>query len=117
LSNPLELRPALFFGAILILVILLGKAAIQFFGDAGLYLLAAVSGIADVDPINLTLSRMSIADLSLNVAVLGIVIAASTNTLLKAVLAVFIGGPALGVRVLVPLLIAAAAGLATVTVF
>jgi len=113
LSNPLELKPALFFGAILILVILLGKAAIHFFGDAGLYLLAAVSGIADVDPINLTLSRMSISDLSLNVAVLGIVIAASTNTLLKAALAVFVGSPALGMRVLVPLLIAGIAGLAT----
>lgn len=56
LINPLELKPALFFGALLVLVILLGKAAIHYFGEAGLYLLAAVSGIADVDPINLTLS-------------------------------------------------------------
>ena len=96
------------------LVVLLGKAAIHFFGETGLYLLAAVSGITDVDPINLTLSRMSIAELSLDVAVLGIVIASSSNTLVKAVLAVFVGGPALGVRVLVPLLLAAVAGLTTV---
>ena len=114
LINPLELKPALFFGALLVLVVLLGKAAIHFFGETGLYLLAAVSGITDVDPINLTLSRMSIAELSLDVAVLGIVIASSSNTLVKAVLAVFVGGPALGVRVLVPLLLAAVAGLTTV---
>ena len=114
LINPLELKPALFFGALLVLVILLGKAAIHFFGDAGLYLLAAVSGIADVDPINLTLSRMSIAELSLDVTVLAIVIASSSNTLVKALLAVFVGGLSLVIRVLVPLLVAAGAGLTTV---
>jgi len=114
LINPLELKPALFFGALLVLVILLGKAAIHYFGEAGLYLLAAVSGIADVDPINLTLSRMSIAELSLDVAVLSIVIASSTNTLVKAMLAISIGGLGLGIRVFVPLLVAAGAGLAAV---
>ena len=113
LINPLELKPALFFGGLLVLVLLLGKAAIHYFGETGLYLLAALSGIADVDPINLTLSRMSIADLSLDIAVMGIVIASSTNTLAKGVLAVFIGGIGLGVRVLVPLLAAVGAGLAT----
>gem|GEM_PF-3127830 len=101
------------FGALLVLVLLLGKSAIHYFGETGLYLLAFVSGIADVDPINLTLSRMSITELPLEVAVLGIVIAASTNTLVKAVLAVFVGGFGLGVRVIVPLLIAVGAGLLT----
>jgi len=111
LINPLELKPALFFGALLVLIILLGKAAIHFFGETGLYLLAAVSGIADVDPINLMLSRMSIVDLPLDVAVLGIVIAASSNTLVKAMFAIFIGGVSFGMRVLLPLLTAVVAGL------
>lgn len=113
LINPLELKPALFFGALLVVVILLGKAATNFFGEAGLYLLAALSGIADVDAINLTLSRMSVAELSPDVVVLGIVIAACSNTLLKAMLAVFVGGSALGMRVLLPLLLAVGAGLTT----
>jgi len=56
---------------------------------------------------------MSITELSPDVVVLSIVIASSSNTLLKTMLAVFVGGPALGMRVLVPLLIAAVAGLAT----
>ncbi len=114
LSNPLELKPALFFGALLVFVVLLGKAAIHFFGETGLYLLAAASGIADIDPINLTLSRMSNADLSLDVATLGIVIAASSNTLLKAVLAMFVAGPRLGMMLFVPLLVTISAGLTTV---
>ena len=114
LINPLELKPALFFAALLVLVLLLGKATVHYFGEAGLYLLAAVSGIADVDPINLTISRLSIADLSLDVAVLAIVIASSTNTLVKAVLAVFVGGSGLAIRVVVPLLATTGAGLATV---
>lgn len=113
LINPLELKSALFFGALLVLVILLSKAAIDYFGEAGIYLMAMISGIADVDPINLALSRMSTSDLSVNLAALGIVIAASSNTLVKALLASFIGGPGLGMRVLLPLLAASTVGLTT----
>ncbi len=111
--NPLELKPALIFGVLLVLVILLSEAARHYFGETGLYLLTLISGVADVDAINLTLSRMSVTELPLNVAVLGIVIASASNTLVKAGLAVFIGGTNLGVRVFLPLLLTASAGLAT----
>ena len=114
LNNPLELKSALYFGALLVLIILLGKVAIHFFGEAGIYLLAAVSGIADVDAINLALSRMSIADLSIDIVVVAIVIASSTNTLVKAFLAVFIGGSSMAIRVLLPLMSVGIAGLTTV---
>lgn len=112
LINPLELKSALFFGALLVLVLLLGKAAVHYYGETGVYLLALLSGIADVDPINLTLSKMSRTDLPVNVAVLGIVIAASTNTLIKAGLAVVVGGRKMFLQVVLPLLITASAGLA-----
>jgi len=55
----------LFFAVLLVLMLLSGKLAIYYFGEIGLYLLAAVSGIADVDPVNLTLSMLGAADLSL----------------------------------------------------
>jgi uncharacterized membrane protein (DUF4010 family) len=113
LNNPLELKSALFFGALLVLVILLGKVAIHYLGETGIYLLAAVSGIADVDSINLALSRMSITELSLDVAVVSIVIASSSNTLVKAFLAVFIGGSNMAMRVLLPLIFVGIAGLTT----
>lgn len=112
LINPLELKSALFFGALLVLVLLLGKAAVHYYGEKGVYLLALLSGIADVDPINLTLSKMSRTDLPLDVAVLGIVIAASTNTLVKAGLAVAVGGRKMFLQVFIPLLITASAGVA-----
>jgi uncharacterized membrane protein (DUF4010 family) len=112
--NPLELKSALFFGALLTLVLLLGKAAIHYYGETGLYMLAFFSGIADVDPINLTLAKMSKADLSSDVAVLGIVIAASTNTLVKGGLAAVIGGKALLIRVFLPLLLSAMGGISIV---
>lgn len=54
---------------------------------------------------------MSSSELSLDIAVIGIVIASSSNTLIKAMLAVFFGASGLGVRVLLPLIVAASAGL------
>ncbi|MGB5445548.1 MAG: MgtC/SapB family protein [Psychromonas sp.] len=111
LVSPLELKSALFFGALLVLVLMLGKAAEHYYGETGVYMLALLSGIADVDPINLTLSQMSRVDLSLDVAVLGIVIAASTNTLVKAGLAIIVGGKNMLLQVFLPLFMSASAGL------
>lgn len=111
LVSPLELKSALFFGVLLVLVLLLGKAAVHYYGETGVYMLAFLSGIADVDPINLTLSKMSRADLSLDVAVSGIVIAASTNTLVKAGLAVIVGGKNMALQVFLPLFMSAFTGL------
>ena len=112
--NPLELGSALTFGALLAAVMLAGKALAEWFGDLGIYVLAAASGIADVDAITLSLTKMSQQDLALEVAAVGIVIAASVNSLVKAGLAVGVGGRALGWRVAVPMLIAVIAGLAIV---
>lgn len=99
LKNPFELGPALVFGALLAAVMLFGEALRHAFGDAGLLALSAASGITDVDAITLSLSRMSTSDVTVPVAVLGIVIAAATNTLAKAAMAAGVGGRAVGLRV------------------
>ncbi len=111
-SNPLELSAALSFGALLTLVMLLSKALTDWFGDAGVWALAAASGVADVDAITLTLSRMSGNALSAESAAAGITIAATVNSLVKVGLALSIGGRAVGMRVAVPLATAVLAGLA-----
>ncbi len=111
MHNPLELQSALLFGALLALVVLVSKMLKEWMGETGIYLLAAVSGIADVDALNLSLSRMSLTDLALSAAVLGILIAGISNTLFKASLAAFIGGAGLGVKVFPPLILAAASGM------
>jgi uncharacterized membrane protein (DUF4010 family) len=113
LDNPLELKAAVVFGALLALITLLGKALRAWLGAAGIYMLAAASGVADVDAITLSLSRMSQDELETGTAVLGIIIAAAVNSLVKGGMAVSIGGSALGMRVGVPLFIASSAGLLT----
>ncbi|WP_458525614.1 MgtC/SapB family protein [Onishia taeanensis] len=113
-QNPLELTSALLFGALLTAVMLLGEWLREWLGDAGIYLLSAVSGIADVDAIILSLTRMAEHGLATPTAVLGIVLAASVNNLVKAGLAGVIGTRRLGWRVAGPMIASLAAGLAVV---
>jgi uncharacterized membrane protein (DUF4010 family) len=111
LRNPLELRTALGFGLLLAVVMLLGKALQELSGEAGVLVLAAASGVADVDAITLSLARMSGEDLALAVAAIGVVIAGAVNSLVKGAMAGVIGGRAVGLRVALPLAAAAGAGL------
>jgi len=114
LKNPLELKSAFSFGLLLALVMLLSKALQNWYGEAGLLALAAASGVADVDAITLSLARMSQDDLALRVATLGVVIAASINSLIKGGMAIVIGGRDVGFRVGVPLLLSTIGGLVAV---
>jgi len=117
MRNPMELRSALLFGALLAIIMLLGQALREWAGDAGLWTLAAASGLADVDAITISLARMSGQDVALNVAATGIIIAAGSNSLLKAGMALIIGGRALGLRVLLPLALGTALALLAAFVF
>jgi len=112
LKNPLQLRAALGFGLLLGLVMLLGRALEEWFGELGVLALAAASGVADVDAITLSLARMSSEDLALRVAVAGMVIAAAVNGLAKAGIAAAVGGRRVGLQVGLPLLASAIGGLA-----
>jgi len=96
LKNPVELGAALGFAAVLSVLFVLVRAAQTFLGDTGIYVLAAISGIADVDTVSLSLAQATRENLSLEIAATGILIAAMVNTLFKAVLATFIGGWLLG---------------------
>jgi len=93
----------------------LASGARAWFGDAGLYTLAVVSGLADVDALTLSVARLSTTDLALEVARNTILIAVFTNTLVKVMLATAIGGMALGMRAASVSLLAIALG--TVTLF
>lgn len=82
-SNPLALQSALVFGALLAVIMLLSHALLDWFGNTGVLMLSAVSGITDVDAISLALGRQSTQHLNLTTAALGIIIAASVNTMVK----------------------------------
>ena len=96
LRNPVELGAALGFAGVLSVLSVLVRAAQNFFGDTGIYILSAISGIADVDTVSLSLAQATHESLSLEIAATGILIAAMVNTLFKALLATFIGGWLLG---------------------
>ncbi|MEQ6890455.1 MgtC/SapB family protein [Halomonas sp. CS7] len=112
IQNPLELRTALLFGGLLALIMLLGEWLRDGLGEAGIYLLAAASGMADVDAITLSLTRMSLERIAPATAVLGIIIAAAVNNLFKSGLATAFGTRRLGLRVALPMVASMAAGLA-----
>ncbi|MCG7201639.1 MgtC/SapB family protein [Marinobacter pelagius] len=110
-QNPLDLTSALVFGLLLTAILLLGEFLKNWLGDAGIYVLAASSGIADVDAITLSLTRMSNASLGMTTAVVGIVLAAAVNNLVKSGMAWGIGNRRLGVLVAGPMVISLIVGL------
>jgi uncharacterized membrane protein (DUF4010 family) len=95
LRNPVELGSALVYGAVLAVLFVLIHAIERWFGNAGVYVLAAISGITDVDAVSLSLAQSTRGNLPLSVGAIGILIAAIVNTLVKALLATVIGGWAL----------------------
>jgi uncharacterized membrane protein (DUF4010 family) len=112
LSNPFQLGTALRFGALLGGILLAAEWIRSLWGEQGLYALAMISGLSDVDAITLSLARMGREGLALETVVWGILLATMTNNLVKAGLAVTLGGRAVGSRVSMTLVGALLAGLA-----
>ncbi len=84
LQNPFEFGMALKFAAFLAAVLVLAELSKRWLGDAGLYALAAISGLADVDAISISAANAAATETSLYVGFTAIVIAAVVNTGVKA---------------------------------
>jgi uncharacterized membrane protein (DUF4010 family) len=94
-ANPLELNAALVFAALFAAVSLASAWVRGRFGDAGLYGLAAIVGTADIDPFVLSIASGGPSALPASTKVAAILIAASSNNILKAsYTAAFAGGRA-----------------------
>ena len=107
ISNPLELGTALRLAAFIAVIILAAELVQRFIGDAGVYVVAAVSGVADVDAVTISMARAR-DGLALATASTAIAIAVGVNTISKAVIAIWAGGRHVGV----PVAVASAAALA-----
>lgn len=97
LEDPAEIAMAVKFAIFLIIVITLSHFVRQWFGDHGIFAIAAIAGLADVDAITLSLARMEDGVIATSTA--AIVIAVSVNTVVKGGIAAVIGGKGLIVRV------------------
>jgi uncharacterized membrane protein (DUF4010 family) len=93
---PFELGPALQFAVAYAVILVISRGAQMLFGDAGVYLSAALSGIADVDAITLSLARMTTAGtVEVGIASQAIVVAAMVNTAVKGGLVIALGSATL----------------------
>lgn len=113
--NPFELSQAFKFGLLFVTVLFASKAASHFLGGSGVYIAAAAGGLADVDAVILSLSRLSGTEsIAPETARWAILLGAAANSLVKATLALVLGGWRFGRWVLASLALSVGAGVATV---
>lgn len=82
-QNPLELRAAFVFAALFVIIVVLTHYTALYLGKGGIYTLAGIMGITDVDPFILGLTQSAGKATSISVAAAAIAIAASSNNLVK----------------------------------
>lgn len=107
IANPLEVGTSLKLASYIMVVMLAAELLRRVWGSAGVLAVAALSGIADVDAITLSMARM---DVTADLAARAILLAVAMNTTAKAAMAAWVGGSLVGKRVGAAGAIAMAAG-------
>ena len=115
ITTPFSLTQATKFGLLYAVILLIVKIVGDLNREEGLYLVAALAGLTDVDAITLSMTQYARDGGAMSVVVAAIVIAALANTFVKAGIAATIGGaqyrkPILAATAL--LAVAGAAGIA-----
>ncbi len=94
-KNPLQLSAAFLFAFLFLVMLAATRYAILYAGRGGVYGLAALTGLSDIDPFILGLTQSAHAATPVGVAASSIVIAAASNNLVKGFYAYgFAGRPA-----------------------
>lgn len=83
LGNPLDLSNALLFGIQYVGITIFVYYANIYLGTKGLLITGFVSGLADVDAINIGISKLSLTQITPSLAAIIILLAISSNTLFK----------------------------------
>jgi len=86
-KNPLELRAALGFAALFVGMLVATHLVVTYLGKAGVFSLAALMGVTDVDPFIMGMTQAAGSNTTLGVAASAILIAASSNNLVKGIYA------------------------------
>jgi uncharacterized membrane protein (DUF4010 family) len=102
LTNPFDLGNALKLALLIGVVMVLAKIASAGTDGRALLVLAALSGIVDVDAITLSMLRMGGTTVTVAQAADAILVAVGVNTIAKAAMAAMAGGRRIGLAVAVP---------------
>jgi len=98
--NPFELKSALTFGLLFAAVLFIAKGAQIYLGNLGLYASSLLAGTTDVDAITLSVIHFHLEGLNSWSAAIMITLAAMTNTIVKGLLATWLGGWGLAKQVM-----------------
>jgi len=110
-KNPLELRAALGFAVLFVTMLVATHLVVTYLGKAGVYSLAALMGVTDVDPFIMGMTQAAGSNAPLGVAAAAILIAASSNNLVKGIYSFSLSDRKTGVLSLSLLAALAVAGL------
>jgi len=116
-KTPDDIWFAVTFGGMLAAISLGAYFARLYFGDAGLYALAAISGPFDVDAFSLSVARSIGGSAASDAAAAAVLICVAINTLGKLVIAAMMGSPSLALRVGAVVAVSLAAGIITWAIF
>jgi uncharacterized membrane protein (DUF4010 family) len=108
-KNPLEMRAAMLFALLFVGMLIVTHLVIVHLGKAGVYALAGLMGVVDVDPFIMGMTQSASSELS--VAAAAIVIAAASNNVAKGVYAYVLSGRKTGILSLTLLVVLALLGL------
>nr|WP_283746049.1 DUF4010 domain-containing protein [Sideroxydans sp. CL21] len=86
-KNPLEISAALLFALLFVVMLIATHFAIVYLGERGVYTLATIMGVTDVDPFIMGLTQATPTLTPLHVASSSILIAASSNNVVKGIYA------------------------------
>jgi uncharacterized membrane protein (DUF4010 family) len=86
-KNPLELRAAFLFAVLFLAILVATHLVVTYLGRAGVYTLAGLMGVTDVDPFIMGMTQSAGGVTTLKVASAAILIAAASNNLVKGIYA------------------------------
>lgn len=99
-KDPSNLAAAVIFGGLYALVLLAVAAAIEYLGHGGLYLVAALSGLTDMDAITLSTAQLITAGkLTVHTGWRMMMVGALSNIMFKGVVVAILGAPQLLFRI------------------
>ncbi|MFJ5993269.1 MgtC/SapB family protein [Lentzea sp. NPDC092896] len=114
-SRPMSLKAALSLAAVLVLFLVVTRAAADWLGGGGVVAAGALGGMADAHAAAIAAASLAPQSISVRIAVLACGAALATNTVVKLVLATVAGGPRFALQLaawLAPVVVAVGLGMA-----